>query len=87
MVPGITGTVVIDGRGDRKPDYTVTVINNRQYIPLFDYLAFDGSLVPLEAPDDVFWSGGALNPPSGAPSCGWDNELCPDSSSKCNSCR
>ena len=75
---GITGTVVIDERGDSKPDYSLEILSNGQWVKLFDYLAATESLHPVKT-ENIPWKGGHSQAPSDSPPCGWDQELCPDS--------
>lgn len=79
--PGITGTVVINEYGDRKPDYTMAILNNRTWVTMFQYTAANGTIVPVEL-DGLVWPAGSKKVPFGSPPCGWDKELCPEKNSK-----
>lgn len=73
--------MVIDEYGDRKPDYSISIYQGGQWKVLFEYTAEHESL-QLITLEDLSWQGGATSPPKGAPLCGWQDELCPDNSSK-----
>ncbi len=73
--------MVIDEQGDRKPDYTMAILNNGSWVTLFDYTAATQTLTPVTL-DGFTWAAGKTKAPPGGPPCGWDDELCPDGSSE-----
>jgi hypothetical protein len=73
---------VIDGNGDRKPDYNLEIVTEKGWLPMFKYMAEYETLHPLEDLHLIVWPGNRHHPPNDAPSCGWDNELCPDATRK-----
>jgi atrial natriuretic peptide receptor A len=75
--PGVSGQVVIDKNGDRKPDYSMQILNDDKWISLYDYIAADESLIEVRR-SGFTWPGGLTEPPKDAPGCGWENEFCPD---------
>ncbi len=76
---GVTGLVVINKDGDRKPDYSMEILNNDEWISMYDYIAATETLEVVQN-DGFTWPGGKPQneEPKDAPACGWENELCPD---------
>ena len=73
---GITGNIVINEYGDRRPDYDIQIINNGTHHTIFTYRAGAETLEVHDAINNILWSAGSPTPASGAPACGWDNEFC-----------
>ena len=81
-ISGISGTVMIDENGDRKPDYSIQIVQNGTFVTLLDYISFQNSLTKIYkagSPNDwsgILWAGHRSSVPKGEPECGWDNEHC-----------
>ena len=73
---------MIDENGDRKPDYSIQIIQNGTFVTLLDYIAVQNDLTKiykLDKPGDwsgIFWANYRSTIPKGEPECGWDNEHC-----------
>lgn len=84
---GITGTVAINEKGDRKPNYKVEMVQNGRMVTLMEWIAVEERMKKVYKPDDpndwsgLIWPGNGTRPPTDSPPCGWDNELCPAQSS------
>ena len=72
---GITGTVSINENGEKNPDYNLEMLNNGEWVTMFEFIAATQALNPVEV-ETVTWYGGLTSPPSGTPDCGWENENC-----------
>ena len=73
---------MIDKNGDRKPDYSVQIVQNGTFLTLLDYISIHNSLIKIykaDKPNDwsgILWSGYLSSIPKGEPECGWKNEHC-----------
>ncbi len=83
MITGVTGTVAINGDGDRKPDYNIAILQDGRFVNLLTWFAANEALVKVYGHTDVeddwqgiVWPGGSMQVPTGQPQCGWLNEKC-----------
>ncbi|XP_071941268.1 atrial natriuretic peptide receptor 1-like [Antedon mediterranea] len=75
---GVDGMVSIDLLGDRRPNY---MLQNNQNGTLVTIASFQSRNAYFnEISSIVVWPGGGHEKPIGEPSCGWDNELCKETS-------
>lgn len=78
---GITGNVSIDTNGDRLSDYSLLDMNpNNSHFEIVANYFHSSGLTFVEG-KRIHWAGGRNEPPADRPECGFDNSLCPDSSS------
>lgn len=74
--------VIIDSNGDRKPDYSIQIVQNGSYVTLLDYIAANSNLTKIykaDMPNDwsgILWANHRSSVPKGEPECGWNNEHC-----------
>lgn len=75
----MSGHVELDKNGDRQLDYTISMVQLGQYVPLYDYNYADKQLVSLGdklSTTDVLWPGMQNWKPTDTPICGWNNQFC-----------
>lgn len=83
---GISGQVEFDSNGNRKPDYTISIVQELANTPLFEYSEGTQTLTKVHRPNAAHdfgglnWKGGLSGPPSSEPRCGWYQEHCPNKS-------
>ncbi len=75
--------MLMDSLGNRVQDYDLIMggqgENGEGIITLYRWVAETQNLTQVYGFEDiVFWPGGEPQPPDDAPSCGWENEFCPD---------
>ena len=77
----MSGIVSIDHVGDRDPDYHVQFFEGQYFWNFAEFSHHTNTYVQY---DDmlVLYPGGKREPPSDAPPCGWDEELCEDNTSQ-----
>ena len=74
--------MLIDENGDRKPDYSIQIVQNGTFVTLLDYIAFNNKVTKIYKPDQpgdwsgIYWANYGSTVPKGEPECGWDNEHC-----------
>ena len=79
---GMTGTVRIDEKGDRQPNYVVQMVQDGKLVPLMEWIATEKRMQKLYKPDDpsdwsgLIWPGNSTTIPLDSPPCGWENERC-----------
>ena len=50
--------MVIDGNGDRKPDYSIQILQNKTFVTLLEYIAVYNNLTKIYKPNEPGdWSG------------------------------
>ncbi|XP_066094743.1 guanylate cyclase 2G-like [Saccopteryx bilineata] len=78
MLPGITGPVFVDSRGERLMDYSVYALrrsrNGSLVLPVLHYDSSQKVIRPMRNFSTLTWAHGFL--PADRPSCGFHNELC-----------
>ncbi|KXJ15243.1 Atrial natriuretic peptide receptor 1 [Exaiptasia diaphana] len=72
---GVAGTVYIDNKGDRDPDYTIQTLINDRFQDIAHYTRYNDNFTIRDGVT-IIWPGGFLTPPKDSPDCGWSNELC-----------
>lgn len=70
---GKSGTVVLDGNGNREPFYE---LRNFQYGVPVHMCTYNVLKQCIGESVRVLWPGGRNGPPKDQPECGFDNELC-----------
>ena len=77
----MAGTVYIDNKGDRDPDYTIQTLINDRFQDIAHYTRYNDNFTIREGVT-IIWPGGFLTPPKDSPDCGWSNELCEEKGGK-----
>lgn len=79
---GITGNVSIDSNGDRLSDYSLLDMNpNNSHFEIVANYFHSTGLTFVEG-KRIHWAGDRTEPPLDRPTCGFDNSLCPENTSK-----
>ncbi|XP_038078449.1 atrial natriuretic peptide receptor 1-like [Patiria miniata] len=71
---GIFGNVSLNPNGDRDGDYSLWDMTDAKSGDFAVVANFHGATGELEFVGDIAWPGGATDPPSDTPFCGFDNE-------------
>ncbi len=97
----MTGHVIIDEHGDRRPDYSIQIVQDGHYVTLLDYIAIKSSrrskratensltkVYKADKPGDwsgIKWANHKSAVPSGEPKCGWNHVHCWSEKHTCSS--
>ncbi|CAH1788809.1 unnamed protein product [Owenia fusiformis] len=79
---GIAGNISLNSNGDRNQGYTVKKmkdVESAQIEVVGHYFSIKGVYEP-DTNVSIHWPGGRSEQPSDGPACGWENELCPETS-------